>query len=344
MNAKDNLASKIRSKPVEWFIIFTFLISWIIWILAPIIAGSDRVIQTGDQNWDTVVLSLVSYVGAFGPSLAAIIVSSILNPSSSKSSKRKRLTLFTIIFMVTISYFSLNLIFTTFNYERVLFSVLVSIIVAYVISSVYHPKQGVAELMQGLKKISAKNFWLWFAFLVPLFGQFLAAIIDFGLGGSEIFKFTTNSIVLLIINYPIILVLGGPLNEEPGWRGFLVPQLQTRFNPLKTGLIIGVIWTIWHLPLHLIGFYPGGISLFLVRVVYNIPLGIFFTWYYNRSKGNLFGCILLHTSVNVASGLFGMNSQLIGYAIIIVITAAFVIYNRMYNKNQNSNTRENSLL
>jgi membrane protease YdiL (CAAX protease family) len=44
-------------------------------------------------------------------------------------------------------------------------------------------------------------------------------------------------------------LLGGPLGEEPGWRGFALPRLQRRFDPVTSSLLLGFLWANWHLPL-----------------------------------------------------------------------------------------------
>ncbi|MCA9955144.1 MAG: CPBP family intramembrane metalloprotease, partial [Anaerolineales bacterium] len=44
----------------------------------------------------------------------------------------------------------------------------------------------------------------------------------------------------------------GPI-EEFGWRGFALPLLQRKFSPFWAGLILGVIWMVWHIPAFLIG-------------------------------------------------------------------------------------------
>jgi len=44
------------------------------------------------------------------------------------------------------------------------------------------------------------------------------------------------------------LLITGPLCEELGWRGFVLPRLPKRFNPFTASLILGVIWGVWHLP------------------------------------------------------------------------------------------------
>jgi uncharacterized protein len=45
--------------------------------------------------------------------------------------------------------------------------------------------------------------------------------------------------------YPALLV-GGPLGEEPGWRGFALPRLQRRYGPLVGSLILGLLWSPFH--------------------------------------------------------------------------------------------------
>jgi hypothetical protein len=45
--------------------------------------------------------------------------------------------------------------------------------------------------------------------------------------------------------------------EELGWRGYLLPKLLP-LGKIKTHLLMGTIWSLWHLPLVLVGFvYPG---------------------------------------------------------------------------------------
>ena len=59
----------------------------------------------------------------------------------------------------------------------------------------------------------------------------------------------------IALNFAVRFVdpLDGPLGEEPGWRGYAVPQLQRRRTPLASAVLLGVAVAAWHLPLVVAG-------------------------------------------------------------------------------------------
>jgi uncharacterized protein len=48
-----------------------------------------------------------------------------------------------------------------------------------------------------------------------------------------------------------VILVGGPLLEEPGWRGFALPRLQEKFGPLAGTIVLGLLWAAWHYPHYL---------------------------------------------------------------------------------------------
>jgi membrane protease YdiL (CAAX protease family) len=171
------------------------------------------------------------------------------------------------------------------------------------------------------------------ALLLPFAWQIFGAAVDLTLGGNELFTITPFTLLVLVGYYPFIVFFGGGLNEEPGWRGLAVPRMQRNYSPLVAGLIIGVIWSAWHFPLHATALVEGGLASFPFRFVYNVPLGVLFSWLYNRSGGNLFACVLLHASYNSASTIFGGGAALISMVLMIVFTVFVAVYDRMWRKN-----------
>ena len=147
------------------------------------------------------------------------------------------------------------------------------------------------------------------------------------IGESEVFR---NLLRVL----PATALWGGPMGEEAGWRGFAMPRLQRRFDPLLASVLLGAAWAVWHLPLHLTGYYNQAMGSplagMLLRVFTTVPLAIVFTWTFNRSGGSVFAMVLLHTAVNVTSGLAAPGWGM--FAATAVAVALMVVLDRMYRK------------
>ena len=146
-----------------------------------------------------------------------------------------------------------------------------------------------------------------------------------------------------LIVYLSTLVFGGPLGEEGGWRGFALPRLQQRSGPLVGTLILGVLWGLWHLPLFLLvpGYNGAGTGFvailipFVAFVITLIAYSVIFTWVFNDTRGSILLAILLHASINTASGmlpslfpslvgtlLFGLSLSLVWVVVALLIIAA----------------------
>jgi len=122
--------------------------------------------------------------------------------------------------------------------------------------------------------------------------------------------------------------------EEFGWRGFALPELQKSFSPLLASVLLGIMTAMWHLPLYFNGWYqdnPSFNDLFLImgsRIAYNIPTTIVITFFFNRTQGNIWLMILLHIAHNLnptPSSEFVIYSL---YAVAIVLAAT----DRMHKK------------
>lgn len=148
----------------------------------------------------------------------------------------------------------------------------------------------------------------------------------------EVFNFSLSSIVSGLF----VQLIGGPLGEEPAYRGFSLPYMQKEYGVIKAGMITGVIWGMWHLPLWLISGYKG-LALLLYCVSFLISIVacsvVMSVIYYDRK--NLIYAILIHQMVNFSLDILYTGDLLeifIPFAVLYVV-AACVIGNGFVKKN-----------
>lgn len=150
--------------------------------------------------------------------------------------------------------------------------------------------------------------WWLLAFFLPVGLYALMAGIHIALGGQ-----LDAGRVAPLLSLPggfLMVFLWGGGNEELGWRGFALPQLQKKQNPLISSLIIGVIWTFWHVP-------PGIIELGFVEWLKGFPfylvtitgISIVATWLYNKTGGSVLLTMVFHASVNVFQSLYPVGDM-----------------------------------
>jgi uncharacterized protein len=140
--------------------------------------------------------------------------------------------------------------------------------------------------------------WMTLAFLSPLAILTLAAAGHMALGGSVPPSPAAGHIGMLIANFFLVFLVGGPLGEEIGWRGYALPALQQRLNWRCASLALGLIWGMWHMPLFFIAESSqsnGSMAVFFVLI---IATSVFYSWLYNRSEGSVLPAMVLHMASN----------------------------------------------
>lgn len=108
-------------------------------------------------------------------------------------------------------------------------------------------------------------------------------------------------------------LLGGGLFEEIGWTGFATPELRKRYGVVKSGLILGFFWGLWHfLPVYWgSGDVNGNLdwSLFLPGLFCHytllVPYRVLLVWLHEKTN-SLPPVILMHASLT-AFILFILN-------------------------------------
>ena len=110
--------------------------------------------------------------------------------------------------------------------------------------------------------------------------------------------FTANDKVTLL-GLSIAAGLTAGFFEELGWTGFAIPKMQMKYSAFATGIILGVIWAIWHLLADFWGGYSeyGELYLphYLLWVVALPAYRVLMVWIYNNSNSLLLAQ-LMHAS------------------------------------------------
>ena len=210
---------------------------------------------------------------------------------------------------------------------------------AFIMTSMMEGKEGVLRLRQSIRQVHAG--WQWYLFIllgVPTLMLLGIAVMPGALASFQ--GFPPHFSVVYLVTFVLIFFGGGPLGEEPGWRGFALPRMQSRFGALWGTLLLGVLWTFWHLPDFLTDAQRGGPGANLVTLLtINLPIfllmvtamAVIFTWVFNHTRGSVFISILLHASINtfgVVMALFtapSVTNSDLPICIAVVVPALLII-------------------
>nr|WP_275583713.1 CPBP family intramembrane glutamic endopeptidase [Priestia taiwanensis] len=103
----------------------------------------------------------------------------------------------------------------------------------------------------------------------------------------------------MLLGVFIHMLLGGPLGEELGWRSYVLTDLQQTCSPLKSAIIVGILWGFWHTPLWFLSGY-GGMQLVQYIICFMVSIiatSIIMTTFYNINR-NLVIPIIIHQLFN----------------------------------------------
>lgn len=298
------------------YIVLAFGISWIAWICVIKLHLSEGLL----------------YMGSAGPAFAAMVLSRRQDNCAPRSMWRRAL-LFVIALLscwIVISlYFSWrNGIDSPVKLDPWL--LLPSLCPAWIISGVIFADSGVRGFIRRL--VHVPGWWSVIALLlfpsILLAGDLIARALHQPLthpGGPTRGVFVW---VMLVFCFNLLFTA---TNEEPGWRGYLLTTLQSRFSPLIASFMVWLPWALWHGPLDF--FRPERFSLVAyleIRVVFLIPLVILMTWLFNRSGSSIQTTALFHASMNTFP--FVMPYFAPGFALLFVAAALVMVFDRMWRR------------
>jgi membrane protease YdiL (CAAX protease family) len=170
------------------------------------------------------------------------------------------------------------------------------------------------------------GWWLVAVAVQPVFLLLVALLYNLAGGQPPLALVSQTSAAAFVIN--VIFLALATLGEEIGWRGVALPGLLQNYNGLSASLILGAVWTAWHLPFWLLmdSYDAFGAGYFLLNLLSIVPMTIYITWFFRHTRGSLLlpaACHLSYNIINVA--VVQVTSALVPYAILIGLQWCLVL-------------------
>ncbi|MFC1969511.1 CPBP family intramembrane glutamic endopeptidase, partial [Chloroflexota bacterium] len=236
-------------------------------------------------------------------------------------------------------------IFIVLSFQFAIYGPLIG---ALIVIGLVRGKPGIVELWGRITKLRIGGRWYLWALLLAFVLAFVPLLL-FTI--TRLVNFNGNGLLALLPFVPLLLIwqiLTSGL-EEPGWRGFLLPELQARFGGEKYIWLLGLAWAGWHYPFtiyHTLGsLVEMPVPVMVISVLFAlagntmsiIGMTYIYVWLNNNTK-SVFLAILFHTITNVANTVafsaMGEFNPFVAIVIGFMPWAVIIVMKRMLGKDK----------
>jgi len=170
--------------------------------------------------------------------------------------------------------------------------------------SVYTLK-GKAKLREFLKSFLSVRFgWKVWLSIFGILGciNFIAWYIPELFSYDRLYMFLPTIYVFPAVWLFMIFLGGG--QEEIGWRGYIMPLLESKYGLWIGNIILGVVWSFWHIPLWFIPETNQVYMPFMAFVIGHIGLSFFLSWVIKAADGKPLSGLIAHGTSNAFISIF----------------------------------------
>ena len=184
-------------------------------------------------------------------------------------------------------------------------------VASILMTGLVYGRAGLRDLLTRMRRWRVGARWYAVALLsAPLLS--VSVLLVLSLTSSEYLPTiltTSDKASLLLLG--IVGTFVGGIFEELGWTGFATPTLlrRMRYGVLPTGLIVGVLWGVAHLPIYYWASADLAGVLLPAVVAANVlawfpPYRVLMVWVYDRSGESLLLAMLMHGSATGSLVIF----------------------------------------
>ena len=185
---------------------------------------------------------------------------------------------------------------------------LAPLVAAFIVTAWSTGRSGTRDLLARMGRWRIGWRW-WIAALSPLLFLGLAIAVIAIVGGTvpnlgDFAQFSGLPSGLGLVGVALVVLVVDGFGEETGWRGYALPQLQKRYSPLTSTLILAGLWAGWHIPLFFaLHSYQGFSAGTALGFAFGLTCGaVVATWLYNHTGGSILAIVVWHGLYDVASG------------------------------------------
>jgi membrane protease YdiL (CAAX protease family) len=292
------------------------------------------------QNQNHYFLLPVAFIAACGPGLAGMIISAIINTQPKQGSRKAFWIVFLVAwFVATVVYLANSRFIEQSPLSPAaidLFTVSV-VPVAFVIASTHSRIPAVRRYLSSLIQLRGVVGWSLLALVLLPALLVIAHLINSLINRQPMPSGQLQDINLVLIGLVIVKLLYVlfffvATGEETGLRGFALPRLQARTNPLISSVVIAFFWT----PLHIFWWHAEGrpvmsvgflLEMFIAHTLFSIVI----VWMCNRAKGSILVAGLTHAAANTAQSILQIPSTLLIMTFSLAALLA-IITDRMWRR------------
>jgi len=223
-------------------------------------------------------------------------------------------------------------------------------IAGIILTAMVAGKAGLKDLFGRIKIWRVGGKWWAFALFAVLGVVLLGKVVNAVIGLDPLdFSNIPQGLIMVVPIFLMQMITAG-LGEELGWRGFLLPRMQGRYNALVAGLIVGVLHGLWHTPMffveglspyqemtELIGLIPAILG---YGIFYVASWSILYTCVLNNTKGSLLLIFATHASQAWVLSLWNYSNPVSIFGLPIAMTIVAIIVVLIYGPENLSKTSE----
>ena len=192
---------------------------------------------------------------------------------------------------------------------------------------------GLTDGRAGYRRLASRLLrwrvgWVWYvvALGLPVVLVLATGLVNDWLGAAPPdFSGIVWSDLALLLAWRLVDITDGAAGEEPGWRGYALPHLQSRLSPLASAGLLGVLAGGWHLPLVVLD------ELAPVGLASTVVITFLYVWLFDHTDGSLLMPLLFHASQGAftfetlgSSGADADRLPTVYLGVLVVVVAAVI--------------------